>query len=79
MGCQSESEQAARLTSADLRIELFGHRYTIVPISTTVIQGKNMVKLIMPEEQYYRARNKTVAQVKTRLNCETSAGYFKAR
>ena len=52
-------EQAARLTCTDLRIELFGHRRAIVPISKTVIRGKNMVTLLMPEEQYYRVRNKT--------------------
>ena len=52
-------EQAAKLTCTDVRIELFGHRRTIVPISKTVIRGKNMVTLIMPEEQYYQVRNRT--------------------
>ena len=47
------------LTCTDLRIELFGHRSTIAPISKTVIRSKNMVTPLMPEEQVYRVRNKT--------------------
>jgi hypothetical protein len=46
-----------------LRIELYDHRRANVPIPNALIRGKNMVTLLMPEEQDYRVRNETVARL----------------
>ena len=56
-------EQAVRLTCPDLRIRLFGHRRAVVPVSKTLIRGKNSMTLLLPEEQIYRVRNKTRSSI----------------
>jgi len=37
----------------------------IVTTTKTVIRGKNMVTLLMPEEQYYKVRNNFAAKSNT--------------